>query len=137
MLIPGIDLTKHSILLYDGDCLFCSHSVHFILKRDKPGHFKFASLKSDIGQQLIKEHTSGELPDSLILFNQEGIHFKSRAALRVCTKLSGLWKLFSIFLIIPAFILDPIYDFIARHRQKIIKNSCALPSKEFNDRFLS
>ena len=137
MLISGIDLSKHSILLYDGDCMFCSCSVQFILNRDKKGHFKFASLQSHIGKELTSKHTIGKLPDSLILFDPKGIHFKSRAALKVCKKLSGLWKIFSIFLLIPAFILDPIYDFIARHRLKIIKNSCTLPTKEFNDRFLS
>ena len=133
----GVDLNIHSILLYDGDCLFCSSSVNFIINRDKAGYFKFTSIQSDIGQEIIKKHITTPIPDSLILLNNHGIHFKSRAALKVCKKLNGLWKIFSIALIIPAFLLDPIYDFIARHRHKIIKNSCAVPDKEFKDRFLS
>ena len=137
MIKSAVDLHHHSILLYDGDCLFCSHSVNFIMKRDKTGHFKFASLQSAVGRNLIEKNVTTALPDSLILFDAKGIHYKSRAALKVCKKLNGFWKLFSILLILPAFILDPFYDFIARHRKKIIKHSCTIPKKEFKDRFLN
>ena len=137
MAYENVDLSKYSILLYDGDCNFCSNSVQFIIKRDKTGHFKFASLQSKTGEMLIASNAGGNIPDSLVLYDTKGIHFKSRAALRVCIHLNHIWKIFSLFLIIPAFILDPLYDFIAKNRHKIIKNSCSLASKEFNDRFLS
>lgn len=137
MSYADVNLAEHSVLLYDGDCSFCSNSVQFIIKRDKHAHFKFSSLQSKTGEQIIATLENKILPDSLILVDQKGIHFKSRAALRVCIHLNSLWKIFSIFLILPAFILDPIYDFIARNRHRIVKNSCALPNKDFNDRFLS
>ena len=133
-----IDLSQNSILLFDGDCLFCNNSVVFILQRDRNAFFKFTSLQSEVGQKLVASKLGdSDLPDSMILINSKGVYFKSRAALKVCQKLDGFWKIFSLLLIIPAFVLDPIYDFIARHRMKLVKNACQLPDKGFKDRFLS
>jgi predicted DCC family thiol-disulfide oxidoreductase YuxK len=135
MTLMDFDYEKHSIVLYDGDCSFCQYSVNFIIKRDPKAHFKFASLQSDIGLEIINKYALTEIPDSLILFKKRSIYYKSKAALLICKNLNHIWKLG--FLIIPSFLLDPIYDLIARHRKKLIKSSCLLPSKDINDRFIS
>jgi predicted DCC family thiol-disulfide oxidoreductase YuxK len=36
----------HPILLYDGVCGLCNRLVQFILRRDRSGVFRFASLQS-------------------------------------------------------------------------------------------
>lgn len=128
------------IVLFDGECNFCDASVQFIIKRDPQGIFSFASLQSDVGQQLVKEYHVPDEIDSIILINPEHHKFyiKSTAALRICKSLSGLWKIFYLFKIIPSSIRDKVYDIVARNRIKWFgkKDQCALPSPEIRKRFL-
>src|SRR5699024_12624098 len=75
------------IILFDGDCNFCDKSVQFIIKRDPKGFYKFASLQSEIGQKLIKQHNIPANLDSFILVTDEKWYAKSSAALHVCKKI--------------------------------------------------
>jgi len=104
------------IILFDGDCNFCDKSVQFIIKRDHVGIYKFASLQSEIGKELIKQHNIPESIDSFILIAHQRWYAKSSAALRVCKNLTGLWKIFYGLLIVP----KPIRDF----GYHIIANNC-------------
>lgn len=56
-----------AIILFDGECHFCHQSVQFIIKRDKNAYFSFASLKSEIGQKLLKRYDVSEKLNRLIV----------------------------------------------------------------------
>ncbi|MGE8207168.1 thiol-disulfide oxidoreductase DCC family protein [Heyndrickxia sp. NPDC080065] len=126
------------IILFDGVCNFCNSSVQFIIKRDPAGCFKFASLQSEIGKKLLREHGIHDEIDSFVLIEDNTYYIKSSAALRMCKNLQGLWRLLYLFLIIPPPIRDFFYDLIAKNRYKWfgIRESCMLPTKEERDRFL-
>ena|SRR5690625_3878159 len=126
------------IILFDGDCNFCDKSVQFIIKRDPEGFYKFASLQSEIGRELIKQHNIPENIDSFILIAHQSWYAKSSAALRVCKNLTGLWKLFYGLLIVPKPIRDFFYHIIANNRYKWFgkKDHCTLPSPDIRKRFL-
>lgn len=128
------------IVLFDGECNFCDASVQFIIKKDPQGIFSFASLQSDVGQQLVKEYHVPDEIDSIILIDPEHheYYIKSSAALHICKNLSGLWKTFYLFKGIPGSIRDKVYDIIARNRIKWFgkKDQCVLPSPEIRKRFL-
>lgn len=128
----------NNIILFDGECNFCDHGVQFIIKRDPTGIYKFASLQSTMGLKLLKEHHVPEDVDSFILIEDNKYHEKSSAALRVCKNLTGIWKLFFIFLLIPKPLRDIVYDVIAKNRYKWFgkKNSCMIPSPEIRARFI-
>ncbi len=128
-----------AIVLFDGECNFCDSSVQFILKRDFKEYFYFASLQSDVGQQLLKEYDVPADMDSLILIEDGTAHVKSSAALRICKHLAGGWKLLYAMLIIPSPIRNAFYDFIARNRYKWFgkkDDHCMLPSLDVHRRFL-
>ncbi|WP_096436343.1 thiol-disulfide oxidoreductase DCC family protein [Alteribacter populi] len=127
-----------NIILFDGECHFCDHSVQFILQRDLHGHFYFSSLQSETGQNLLDEYGIDKDTDSFVLLENKRGYIKSTAALRVCRKLTGVWKIFSFLTIIPRPFRDFIYDIIATNRYKWFgkKASCNLPSKEIRKRFL-
>lgn len=129
----------YPIVLFDGECNFCDSSVQFIIQNDPQGKFHFASLQSDIGQQLLKEHNVPSDIDSMILIEEDKKYYKSAAALRICRHLKGLWKLAYAFIIIPAPIRNLLYDFVARNRYKWFgkKESCMLPPPNVRARFLS
>ncbi len=127
------------IVLFDGDCLFCDRSVQFIIKRDPAAHFQFASLQSELGQELIAKHNVPATVDSLILIEKDNAYIKSTAALRIAKKLDGLWHLVYLCILIPSPIRDGVYNYIANHRYRWFgkkDDSCALPSPEVRKRFL-
>jgi predicted DCC family thiol-disulfide oxidoreductase YuxK len=126
------------IILFDGICNLCNKSVQFILKRDPEGIFKFASMQSKAGEKLLKQYGfNGEIK-SILLIDNDKVYRKSSAALRIAGKLHGFWKLLVVFQVIPPFLRDLIYDYIAKNRYRWFgKNeSCMLPSPEWKKRFL-
>lgn len=107
------------ILFFDGTCSFCNASVQFILKRDSKQCFYFAPLEGTTAELYLKDMFEDEL-DSIVLYEDGILYTESTAALRVATRLKGLWKVFGIGLLIPRLIRDPIYRIIAKRRQKIM-----------------
>lgn len=128
-----------NIILFDGVCHFCDRSVQFIIKRDRAGFYKFASLQSDIGQELLVDHRVLIDIDSFILIKNNKVYTKSTAALHVTRHLDGPWKALFPFIIIPRPIRDFFYNIIAKNRYKWFgkKDSCTLPSPDIRERFLS
>lgn len=128
----------NGILLFDGECNFCDKSVQFILKRDAHKHFKFASLQSEIGQDLLENFNVPLGIDSLLLIENRRYYTKSSAAFQVCRHLTGLWKLLYIGILIPKPIRDVVYNYIAKNRYTWFgkKQSCTLPTKEERKQFL-
>ena len=128
-----------SLLLFDGVCNHCNSSVQFILLRDKKDRFRFASLQSDYGQNLLREHNlPTETFNSLVLVENGKVYKKSTAALRIARKLKGLWPLLFAFIIIPPFIRNFVYDIIAKNRYRWFgkKEECMLPRPEWKQKFL-
>jgi predicted DCC family thiol-disulfide oxidoreductase YuxK len=80
----------------------------------------------------------GGNPNSFILLEGEKIFTHSTGALRVFRQLGGIWKLLYVFIIVPRFIRDGVYNFIASNRYKWFgkKESCYMPSPELKIRFL-
>lgn len=128
----------HPVILFDGVCNFCDASVQFILERDPNEIFRFASLQSEAGQDLLKKYHVPEDVDSMILIESDKVYFKSSAALRISRHLQGTWKLLYILIIVPAPVRNVVYDIIARNRYKWFgkKESCMLPSPNVRKRFL-
>lgn len=127
-----------SIILFDGVCNFCNSSVQFIIKRDPQGFFKFASLQSDIGQEILNKLNIDLDINSMILVEDKNVYMKSTAVLRICRNLTPRWKVLSLFLFIPRPIRDLFYVVIAKNRYKWFGQSeqCMIPSKDIRNRFL-
>lgn len=129
----------NTVILFDGECNFCDSSIQFIIKRDPKGLFHFASLQSEAGQELLKKYDVPANIDSIVLIEKDKAYYKSTAAMRICLRLQGAWKLFYGFTIVPSFIRNIAYDFIAKNRYKWFgkkEESCMLPSPSVRKRFL-
>ncbi|MBX2828376.1 MAG: thiol-disulfide oxidoreductase DCC family protein [Flavobacteriaceae bacterium] len=127
------------IILFDGVCNLCNSSVTFVIKRDKKNRFKFAALQSDIGQELISHHgIDTDKVDSIIFIENGKAYTKSTAALRVSKYLGGAYPLMMAFMIVPPFIRNWVYDWVARNRYKWYgkKESCMIPTPELRSKFL-
>ena len=132
-------MSDFSIILFDGICNLCNSSVNFIIDHDKKNEFRFASLQSEAGQDLLKKfHRNVNDFDSIILV-ENGEHYeRSSAVLKIVKKFPGLWKLLYLFIIVPKPLRDFVYDIIADNRYKWFgkKESCRVPTPELKEKFL-
>ena len=130
---------KHPVILFDGVCNLCSGAVQFVIKRDRKNIFKFASLQSVVGQAILKKfNLPANTFNSFILYDAGKIYTRSTGALLVAKQLSGGWPILSVFIVIPSFIRNALYDLIAQNRYKWFgrKEACWLPSAVVRDKFL-
>jgi len=136
---PKEALAEQNILLFDGVCILCNGFVRFLLARDKQAKFRFAPLQSAIGQKLLAEqHLSTTDLTSVVLIQNNKHYLKSKAALMVLKELGGVWKLFTVFLLVPRPIRDFLYDIVAKNRYRWFgkMDACILPNEEEKGRFL-
>ena len=132
------------ILLYDGTCGFCARSVQFVLNRERRRRdLRFARLDGSLGVSLRARHPELVAIDSLIWYepatsgSPERLLWQSRGALRVARYLGGVWGIFgSLGLVVPHFLSDAVYAWIARHRHELAADACLLPTPEQRERFL-
>lgn len=133
--------TNKQLILFDGVCNLCNSSVLYVIKRDKKDKFLFAPLQSDIGKEIIKKfNINPNTIDSILLYNpaKNSLIYKSSAALHVAKQLGFPTNLLSIFLILPAFIRNWIYNYIAKNRYKWYgkKEACMIPTPELQSKFI-
>jgi len=129
------------IILFDGVCNLCNSSVLKIIKLDKNNSFLFSSLQSASGKKIINQlKIDTQKIDSVILYEPDVAYYiKSTAALKIMKEFGGFWKTAQVFFILPAYLRDFIYDFIAKNRYKWFgkKNECMIPSPELLSKFLN
>jgi predicted DCC family thiol-disulfide oxidoreductase YuxK len=128
-----------STILFDGVCNLCNGAVQFIIRHDPKGHFRFAAQQSDAGQAFLQElHISAEGIDTIILIEGHQYYTQSTAALRIARHLSGFWPVLYASIIVPPFLRNGIYAYIARNRYRWFgrKDQCMLPTAEIKNRFL-
>jgi len=108
------------IVLFDGVCNLCSRTVTFIAARDKMLKFAYVSLQSPFGQTLL--HNFG-LPDrdfdTVVYIAGDKYYLRSSAMLHILKDLGGIWSMAYIFIILPPFIRDFVYNIISRTRYRI------------------
>jgi predicted DCC family thiol-disulfide oxidoreductase YuxK len=126
------------IILFDGECNFCNRTVQFIIKRDPKGIFRFTSLQSVVGKELLRKYNVPEEIDSLVLIEDEHCYFQSTGAIRIFKNLKGAWRVTKYLLIVPRPIRDIFYKIIAKYRYQLFgkKNDCMVPTPEDRKRFL-
>jgi predicted DCC family thiol-disulfide oxidoreductase YuxK len=129
------------LILFDGVCNLCNASVQYVIKHDKKDVFMFAPLQGVTGQFIIKKHQINTAKiDSIILYSsQNGVSYKSSAALKIASKLGFPRNLLGVFLIVPIFVRNWIYNYIAKNRYKWFgkQNECMIPTEKLKSKFLS
>ncbi len=130
-------MNGRSVVLFDGVCNLCNGFVRFIIKRDKEDNFLFASLQSSEAKQLLDDHAAGKSLTTIVLIENGKIYTRSTAALRICRRLSGGWPLLYGLIIIPTFIRNGVYNFVAKFRYRFFgkKDHCMVPTEDIRQKF--
>lgn len=136
-----VKLPKHKqLILFDGVCNLCNYAIQYVIKHDKNDVFMFAALESDVGQQIIKHYNIDvNKIDSILLYSEVfGLEYKSSAAIKIGSQLGFPQYLIRVFYIVPTFIRNYVYDYIAKNRYKWFgkKASCMIPSAALKSKFL-
>lgn len=133
------------IVFYDGVCGLCNRMVQFLLKHDKEGRLRFASLQSDFAGTVLRRHgfDAKDLDTVHVVENYdqpgERVLQRSDAILRAGRELGGFWRASSsVARIVPRPLRDLVYRFVATNRYRVFGkfDTCMLPDPSQRSRFL-
>lgn len=126
------------IVLFDGVCNLCNGAVNFIIDHDPQHRFRYASLQSDTGRQLLARHPELAGIDSIVLLADNRVWVKSDAVLQIARYLPGAWRWLAAFRWLPRVLRDGLYDWVARNRYRLFGRSeaCRIPTPELRALFL-
>jgi predicted DCC family thiol-disulfide oxidoreductase YuxK len=146
-------LGNRALVIYDGHCGLCNHSVRWLLVRDLGDRMRFAPSESPVVAELLARSGSAGpasaanqclIPDSIVAARNPGtpaeqIFVRSDAVLALLGELPGPWPAIAKMLRwIPRPLRDLGYRLIARWRYHIWGRfeSCPIPTPEERARFL-
>lgn len=127
------------IILFDAECVLCSANAAFVLKHDKAGRFRLASMQGPVGAALYRaQDMDPHDPVSILVVEGQRVRRDSDAVLAIYEALGMPWRLATIVRIVPAFLRDPIYRWVARNRYRWFgkRASCWVPAPEYRERML-
>jgi len=132
------------LILYDGVCGLCNRVNQFVLTHDAGHRFDFASLQSEIGRSFVRRF--GRDPDRLDTMcvvthyrsDRPAFLSRSQGCLFIAGTIGGAWRLLALLRVVPARILDAVYDLVARHRYGWFGRyeTCLAPRPEHRSRFI-
>ena len=133
---------SHPVILFDGQCGFCSRAVCWVAARDRRGRFRFARLQSRAARRVLARAAPSldfdALPDSIALVDEQNIYALSDACIRIVRGLGFPWSLLALTAAIPGPLRDAAYRFFARNRRRWFgrRAACPLPSSDLVARLL-
>ena len=126
-----------TIIVYDGDCVFCSRSMSWIAEHDIHDRIRFTPCTSEMGARLMREHDIDPEDPSTFLAVVDGEPFiRSEAMLALIPLLDPKAQPLRLFGLVPGVLRNAVYDFTARNRRRIIKGDCPIPSPEMRRRII-
>ena len=126
-----------ALLLYDGVCVLCQKSVVWLINKDHKGLIQFSSLQGETAKAHLSAQELQVMSSLVLIYNQKQYH-KSSAFLKLMQLLNWPYKGLYVFMLVPKFIRNALYDVIAKNRYKWYGKhaSCWLPNAADKWRFL-
>jgi len=137
------------LVVYDGQCGFCNHSIRWLLRRDGNDRLRFAPSTDPAVAELLASHgvrQFGQDParETMLVFRNIGtpveeLLVRSNAILACLRVLPQPWRILgSMLRLIPRPLREAGYRFIARERYRIWGRyaACPVPTIEERQHFL-
>jgi predicted DCC family thiol-disulfide oxidoreductase YuxK len=129
----------HPIILFDGVCVLCTANARFVLRHDRHGYFRLASVQSEAGQALCRRFgVDLENPETMLVIEGDHARRNSDAVLAIAEGLGWPWQAAGVLRAIPRGWRDALYRRVARNRYRLFgkRETCWLPSPEQKERIL-
>lgn len=123
----------------DAHCALCARGAAWIARNDVKEEFTIIPAQSATGQALLSHYGLDPDDPTSWLYVEDGIAYGSMDALiRSGSRLGGLFKLLCIMRVLPTFVQDSLYRFVARNRYKLFGSAdmCSMPDLEVQKRLL-
>jgi predicted DCC family thiol-disulfide oxidoreductase YuxK len=131
-------------VLFDGRCGLCDGAVRWLIRHDRRAALAFAPLEGAVAARVRLRHP--ELPpgdETFVLVESpeapaERVRVRSDAALAALARLGGGWRLAAGLRVVPRFVRDAVYRWVARNRTRWFGRleACRVPTPEERARFL-
>lgn len=135
--VPDFDDSR-GLFIFDHHCVLCTGGVGFIMKHDKRRAIAFTSAQEGLGAAL-SAHYKIDWDESFLFLHKGRATIKFDGYFAVARAMGGLWHVPTVFRIIPRFILDRVYDVVARNRYKWFgqtQEACAVLSEDQRARLI-
>ncbi len=128
------------VLFFDGDCAFCSASVRRAFQFDTHRRLRYSPLQGKLAAEKGFSSFASKSGGTMVLMRESDgkVFLRSDAAIELARALGGVWRIFSLAVLIPRFIRDGVYRWIANHRYWFSSKGdfCVLPDPEMEKRIL-
>ena len=127
------------IIVFDAMCVLCSANAAFVLRHDRAGRFRLASMQGEAGSALYRRFGIDPAnPETLIVVEGDNLLRDSDAVLAIWAGLDRPWNALAALRIVPRKLRDPTYRWVARHRYRLFgkRSSCWIPTAEHAARIL-
>lgn len=128
---------NQDVIVFDGECVYCSRFAHLIARVDKAQRFGFVTAQSPLGRSLYEAH--GLDPDAMetsITLVNGAAHLRMAAITAALAALGGPWRLVKVLDLFPRPAMSWLYDRIANNRYRLGRQTCPSPSPDVQQRIL-
>jgi|TARA_Y100000385_G_C12945069_1_gene572939 predicted DCC family thiol-disulfide oxidoreductase YuxK len=126
-----------TVVFIDDDCIFCNYWGNFILKNDQSKSIFVSPANSSVYKELQKKFNLLPNPkETIILLHNNDVFEKSNAVIKIASLMKSWHSFLVISYIIPIFIRDFFYDFIAKNRKSIMKDTCVIDELKEKDKYV-
>ena len=126
--------TLYRIIFFDGYCNLCSGLLDFISSKDIAAKFAFIPLQSELALEILIQNgyhaEKIKNLENVVYLRQQQLKTKSDAILAILWDIGGIYRLSYALYLIPSFIRNKVYDFIAKSRYFLFgkRKTCRLPT---------
>src|SRR5690606_4009858 len=127
-----------ALLLYDGECALCAHSVRFLAPRDRAGALRFAAIAGPHGRAIaVAAGVDPDAPATLLLSKNGRTYAFSDAVLESLKLVKRPWPLLArVGQLVPRGLRDGLYRLVARNRYRWFGRACLRPDPSWAGRVL-
>lgn len=131
-------------VLYDGVCGLCDRFIQFLIDQDREGILRFAPLQGETAAVVLNRHPEVDRSFQTVMVvrdfgnSSESVSVRSSAVFDILKELGGFWRVVSWLRVLPRFIRDAGYGWVAENRYRWFGqyDKCRLPSPTVRQRFL-
>lgn len=131
-------LEDNNIIFFDGVCNYCNGFIRFLIRNDPKENLKFSSIQSTFAKRVFKQESIKNELSTIIFIEGKRIFYRSNAIIEILKKSNSKLRVLGFIIkIVPFFIREYVYEFVAKNRYSIFGKleECIVPDKEINHLF--